>query len=135
MKISIAVGGRFHAFDLARQLKNEGHLNLLITSFPKYYVNKYGLNHHKIHQRLYSEDCNSFSLQIIKSYLRKDCQKAALIAPHLLFLYSKGRTNLFGLFLQILDHVVFGLALIQLNTKFATKFLELCFCQLFQVIN
>ena len=41
MNISIIVGGRFHAFDLAEQLNKKNHLKQLITSYPKYYVNKY----------------------------------------------------------------------------------------------
>ena len=35
MKISIIVGGRFHAFDLAQQLNNHGCLNQLITPILK----------------------------------------------------------------------------------------------------
>ena len=38
MNISIIVGGRFHAFNLAEQLYKENHLKQLITSYPKYYV-------------------------------------------------------------------------------------------------
>ena len=32
MKVSISVGGKFHAFYLAEQLQNKGHLLQLITS-------------------------------------------------------------------------------------------------------
>ena len=40
MKISIIVGGRFHAFDLAEHLDKEKYLKQLITSYPKYYIKK-----------------------------------------------------------------------------------------------
>ena len=40
MKISIIVGGRFHAFNLAEQLNKKKYLKQLITSYPKYFVNK-----------------------------------------------------------------------------------------------
>ena len=40
MKVTIIVGGRFHAFDLAEQLHKSKFLKQLITSYPKYYINK-----------------------------------------------------------------------------------------------
>ncbi len=39
MKISIIVGGRFHAFNLAEQLNQKNYLKQLITSYPKFYIN------------------------------------------------------------------------------------------------
>ena len=38
MKVSIIVGGRFHAFDLAEQLHKKNYLKKLVTSYPKTYV-------------------------------------------------------------------------------------------------
>lgn len=43
MKITISVGGRFHAFNLAQQLARRGHLGKLMTSYPKGEVKKYGI--------------------------------------------------------------------------------------------
>lgn len=40
MKITILVGGRFHAFDLAYRLQKKGYLLNLITSYPKWKINK-----------------------------------------------------------------------------------------------
>lgn len=40
MKISILVGGRFHAFDLAEQLQKHNHLHQLVTSYPRWKVLK-----------------------------------------------------------------------------------------------
>ena len=40
MKISIIVGGRFHAFNLAEYLDQNSYLKQLITSYPKFYINK-----------------------------------------------------------------------------------------------
>ena len=40
MKISIVVGGRFHAFNLAEQLNKKNYLKQLITTYPKFYIKK-----------------------------------------------------------------------------------------------
>ena len=40
MNISIIVGGRFHAFNLAEQLNKNNNLKQLITSYPKFFVNQ-----------------------------------------------------------------------------------------------
>ena len=40
MRITILVGGKFHAFDLAQQLETKGHLLKLITTYPKWKVKK-----------------------------------------------------------------------------------------------
>ena len=43
MKVTIIVGGRWHAFDLARELNEKGHLHKLITNYPAWYVKKWGI--------------------------------------------------------------------------------------------
>lgn len=43
MKVTISVGGRFHAFDLAKELQSKGYLHQLVTSYPKFEVKKYGI--------------------------------------------------------------------------------------------
>ena len=43
MKITISVGGRFHAFNLAKHLQDQGYLKQLLTSYPKFEVKKYGI--------------------------------------------------------------------------------------------
>jgi glycosyltransferase involved in cell wall biosynthesis len=48
MKVTISVGGRFHAFDLAKQLQSRGFLRSLITSYPKWKVNEWGIPKSKI---------------------------------------------------------------------------------------
>ena len=40
MKISILVGGRFHAFNLSEELEKKNYLNQLITSYPKFLIEK-----------------------------------------------------------------------------------------------
>ena len=56
MRISIIVGGRFHAFNLAQQLNKHGCLSQLITSYPKNFVNKnYDINKDKIKSVLLKE--------------------------------------------------------------------------------
>lgn len=48
MKITIVVGGRWHAFDLAKELYNKGALHKLITNYPSWYVKKWGIPAEKI---------------------------------------------------------------------------------------
>ena len=48
MKISIVVGGRWHAFDLARELHSAGVLHHLITNYPKYKTRKWGIPDDKV---------------------------------------------------------------------------------------
>ena len=48
MKITIVVGGRWHAFDLAHELNKQGHLYRLITNYPTWFVKKWGIPEEKI---------------------------------------------------------------------------------------
>ena len=41
--VTIVVGGRWHAFDLAQQLHKQGDLHRLITNYPAYFVRKWGI--------------------------------------------------------------------------------------------
>ncbi|CAO6124602.1 RfaG Glycosyltransferase [Candidatus Pelagibacterales bacterium] len=41
MKICISSGGRFHSFYLAHQINKHGHLSQIITTYPKFFLNKY----------------------------------------------------------------------------------------------
>lgn len=43
MKLTIIVGGRFHAFDLAYQLQKKNLLFQLVTSYPKFILKKYNI--------------------------------------------------------------------------------------------
>ena len=43
MKITIVVGGRWHAFNLARKLYAKGHLHRLITNYPRWIVSRWGI--------------------------------------------------------------------------------------------
>jgi glycosyltransferase involved in cell wall biosynthesis len=43
MRITIVVGGRWHAFDLARELHRHGHLHRLITNYPRWFVRRWGI--------------------------------------------------------------------------------------------
>ncbi|MFB6212410.1 MAG: glycosyltransferase family 1 protein, partial [Candidatus Magasanikbacteria bacterium] len=54
-KVTISVGGRFHAFNLAHQLTKRGHLQNLITSYPKFETVKYGVPKSKIDSILIKE--------------------------------------------------------------------------------
>ena len=48
MKITIVVGGRWHAFDLARELQNAGHLYRLITNYPYWFARRWGIPKQKV---------------------------------------------------------------------------------------
>jgi glycosyltransferase involved in cell wall biosynthesis len=43
MRITLVVGGRWHAFDLARELLRHGHLHRLITNYPRWFVRRWGI--------------------------------------------------------------------------------------------
>jgi len=48
MKVIISVGGRWHAFDLAKQLIKRDALKFIITSYPKFATRKYSLPDEKV---------------------------------------------------------------------------------------
>jgi glycosyltransferase involved in cell wall biosynthesis len=58
MRVSISVLGRFHAFYLAHQLHRRGHLDRLITSYPRFETNKYGLEGAPVDSLLINEIAN-----------------------------------------------------------------------------
>lgn len=66
----ISVGGRFHAFDLAKQLFQKGFLEKLITSYPKFLVKKYGIPEEKIQS------------VIVKEILARSWHKAPFFLRH-----------------------------------------------------
>jgi len=43
LKIAVVVHGRFHAFDLVRELINQGHIVTLFTNYPKHVVEQFGV--------------------------------------------------------------------------------------------
>lgn len=43
MKVTVSVFGRFHAFNLAQQLQKRGYLYRLISTYPTFEINKYGI--------------------------------------------------------------------------------------------
>lgn len=48
MKVLISLVGRFHAFDLAYQMQKRGVLSKIVTTYPKYYVKKWGIRSNNI---------------------------------------------------------------------------------------
>ena len=71
MKVSIIVGGKFHAFNLAEQINNKKSLNQIITSYPKFKLKKYGINKDKIFTIILKEILTKFlgKLNFINSIL------------------------------------------------------------------
>ena len=65
MKVSIIVGGRFHAFNLAEELEKKNELYQLVTSYPKFYFkNKFKIDKNKI-KSFYLKEIISRSLSKI----------------------------------------------------------------------
>ena len=54
-KVVISVWGRFHAFDLAGELQQFNALSALITSYPRFVVERYGVDRARIWSRPVSE--------------------------------------------------------------------------------
>jgi glycosyltransferase involved in cell wall biosynthesis len=55
MNVSIIVGGKFHAFNLAEQINYKNSLKQIVTSYPKYKLKKYGIDDGKIHSIIIKE--------------------------------------------------------------------------------
>ncbi|BAZ47937.1 glycosyl transferase, group 1 family protein [Nostoc sp. NIES-4103] len=49
MKVTVSVCGRFHAFNLAKQLQNHGSLHQLISTYPPFAITKFGIDKRLIH--------------------------------------------------------------------------------------
>jgi len=63
-KVNVNVVGRFHAFDLAKQLKKHGVLNKLVTTYPKFKVKEWGLNSNEIISEIWLEILNRYRKKI-----------------------------------------------------------------------
>lgn len=55
MRVTVSVGGRFHAFNLATELERHGALARLITSYPKFEVVKHGIPREKVCSKITKE--------------------------------------------------------------------------------
>lgn len=55
MKVTISVGGRFHAFNLAKELRKRGYLKKLITSYPKSEAANFGIPKEKVSSLILAE--------------------------------------------------------------------------------
>ena len=63
-RVNVSVLGRFHAYNLAQQLKNKNVLNKLITTYPKFKVKEWGLVDSEIKSRLDLEILNRYRKKI-----------------------------------------------------------------------
>ena len=55
MKFTIYIKGRGWSFQIAESLYKKNYLNYLVTSFPKFYVRKYGIPYEKVKSFAFSE--------------------------------------------------------------------------------
>lgn len=84
MKVLISVKGRFHAFDLAKQLDKHNVLFKLNTTYPKKIVKKWGIASAKIKSNIVLEFLNRFfrkilsngRMKIINNYVNKKQAKS-----------------------------------------------------------
>lgn len=44
MELSVIIHGRFHYFDVAKSLQKRGKLGFVISTYPKFFAKKYGIN-------------------------------------------------------------------------------------------
>ena len=77
MRVTISVNGRFHAFDLAKQLNDRHHLDRIITTYPKSKVMEWGIPRKKI-----------ISLLPIE-LLKRVCKKMPIISKRKLTVFQK----------------------------------------------
>ncbi len=73
--VTVSVSGRFHAFDLARQLHRRGALHRLLTSYPKFKTRHWGIPDDKVTSALSHEILNRLSSKInLPPNLRREFQ-------------------------------------------------------------
>jgi glycosyltransferase involved in cell wall biosynthesis len=60
MKINVSVVGRYHAFDLAKQLEKHGILNKLITTYPKFKAQEWNIKKEHIVSGMFLEILNRY---------------------------------------------------------------------------
>ena len=72
MKVSIIVGGRFHAFNLAKQLHKKNYLKKLVTSYPKTYV-----------KNNFNIDTDNITSLPLKEILSRSFKKVKFFEDHL----------------------------------------------------
>ncbi len=72
MKIAISVKGRFHAFFLANELQKAGLLNQLITSYPVFKAEEYGIKKSVVCSLLMNELLERASRKLPFHFLKSD---------------------------------------------------------------
>jgi glycosyltransferase involved in cell wall biosynthesis len=98
LKIAIVVHGRFHAFDLARELINQGHDVTLFTNYPKKIVERFGIPQkyvqtfllhglltriiHKLHGVLDTPDFEAFLHSIFSQWAARILNKSEYDIVH-----------------------------------------------------
>lgn len=85
MKVNISVFGRFHAFDLAKQLNRFGVLNKLITTYPKFKANEWGIESKKV--------ISEFQLEILNRINQKLNIKSDRLTNYLKSLHAKNSSK------------------------------------------
>jgi len=67
LKVTISCRPRMYAFSLARELQKAGSLDLLITGFPKFLVERYGVNGKSVRSLLFHELLERASQKVAKT--------------------------------------------------------------------
>lgn len=82
MKINISVVGRFHAFNLAKELQNKNLLNKLITTYPNAIVSKWNIKKELVNDEIFLEFLRRYKNKVpfvSNSYLDTYVQKSHAI--------------------------------------------------------
>ncbi|KQS93228.1 glycosyltransferase [Chryseobacterium sp. Leaf394] len=73
MKVLISVVGRFHAFDLAKELKKKSYLWKINTTLPKFKAREWGLTNEEIKSNIFWEVLRRyFNKYLSKSFVEKN---------------------------------------------------------------
>ncbi|KQC99351.1 glycosyltransferase family 4 protein [Acinetobacter soli] len=71
MKVVVSVVGRFHAFDLAKQLQKNNMLFKLNTTYPYFIAKKWNLNKSKVDSNIFIEFVNRYGEKLIGGKLKR----------------------------------------------------------------
>ncbi|WP_424099153.1 glycosyltransferase family 4 protein [Moorena producens] len=74
LKIAIIAHGRFYAFDLARELINQGHHVILLTNYPSSIVERYGVPRQHVKSFLLHGILSRLTHRLHKLKLFPDCE-------------------------------------------------------------
>lgn len=70
MKVNISIVGRFHGFDLAKQLQKNGFLNILNTTYPRFIAKRWGIRELNIKSNIFLEFLRRYIIKYVPQIFR-----------------------------------------------------------------